>query len=70
MRKMKERIQAKRAHSALDRRLRRAWWWRVDAPGGGHFLQRGPLPQLTQVKLLRRIGQKLPFEQTPRHFVP
>ena len=51
--KMKERIQAKRARSPLDRRLRRAWWWRVDAPGGGHFLQRGPLPQLTQVTLMR-----------------
>jgi hypothetical protein len=38
MRKMRERSQTRRACPPLGRRLRRAWWWRVDAPDGEHFL--------------------------------
>ena len=68
MRKMKERTQAKRAGSALDRRLRRAWWWRVDAPGGGHFLLRGPLPQLTQVTHVRLHWAETALQADPAPF--
>ena len=38
-----------RASQSLDRRPRRAWWWRVDVPDGVPSLQVTPLQGTSQV---------------------
>ena len=39
-----------RAGQSLDRHPRKAWWWRVDAPGGVPSLQATLLQGASQVR--------------------